>query len=203
MSEQLAPDTTATPTRGSRGPLLSSPRARLVSAVLAIAVAAGIILWLLVGGSSKNSTPSGPVVQPIAPVALSASGLRTLVRAAGQPIYWSGLKAGYSYELSRTSNGNVYVRYLPAGVKAGAPGAKYLIVATYPFANAYNALKATANGSSIPIPHGGIALVDAKHPKSVHLAYPGVPFQLEVFDPSPALARSVAVSGDVRPAPSR
>ena len=91
------------------------------------------------------------------------------------------------------------MRYLPLGVKAGAPEGKYLIVATYPFPKAFAALQAVAHGSQIGLPGGGIAVVDQAYPKSVHLAYPGVAYQVEVFDPSPARARQVAVSGDVQP----
>jgi hypothetical protein len=202
MTEQSAPNTMTTPARSRLGSLLASPRARVVSVIVAVAVAGGIIAWIVLGASSNNS--SAPVsVSPIAPVALSTSGLRTLAHAVRQPIYWAGPKSGYSYELTRTTNGDLYIRYLPAGVKAGAKGAKYLIVATYPFANAYRALQTTAKGAAIPIPKGGIALVDAKYPRSVHLAYPGVDYQVEIYDPSPAVARSVAISGDVTPAPTR
>jgi hypothetical protein len=42
-------------------------------------------------------------------------------------------------------------------------------------------------------------VVDKTYTKSVHVAYPGVAYQVEVYDPSPATARTVAVSGDVRP----
>jgi hypothetical protein len=188
--------------QGDRAGMLRRPRVRL-GAVLALAVAAGIVAWATVGRGSSTSptqTTAGPVAaKPIAPVALSSAGLRTLARAVGQPIYWDGPKPGYMYELRRTSNGNVYVRYLPPGVKAGAPGAKYLIVATYPFRNALNALKAVANGGQIKLPGGGIAAVDASYPQSVHLAFPGVGYQVEVYDPSPTRARRIALSGHVRP----
>jgi hypothetical protein len=56
-----------------------------------------------------------------------------------------------------------------------------------------------ANGKGIEIPGGGLALVHEGYRKSVHLAYPGVDYQVEVYDPSPRVARRVAVSGKVRP----
>ena len=34
--------------------------------------------------------------------------------------------------------------------------------------------------------------------EEIHVAYPGVPYQVEVFDPSPARARTIVSSGDVR-----
>ena len=102
-------------------------------------------------------------------------------------------------QLTRTATGRVYIRYLPPGVNAGAPGGKYLIVATYPFTGAYRALQTLANGKGISVPGHGIAYIDPKDPTSVHLAYPGINFQVEVYDPSPARSLRIARSGDVRP----
>lgn len=196
MTEQPAPQAETAPTRGNLSARFGSTRARVVAAVVAIAVIAGIIVWIVSGGSSSSSPD---VASPIAPLALSAGGLHTLAKNVPQPIYWAGEQRGHLYELTRTKSGNVYIRYLPQGVKAGAPGAKYLVIGTYPFTNAFTALKAVANGKQISIPGGGIAVVDPKDPKSVHLAWPNVLYQIEVFDPSPATARSIAVSGSVRP----
>jgi hypothetical protein len=191
-------------------------RVRL-GAVIALALAAGFVAWLVIHNrsstpssqtsttrtstkqTSTTQTTSGPVAKAIAPIALSANGLRTLAQAVDQPIYWDGPKLGYKYELTRTTNGRVFVRYLPRAVKAGAPESRYLIVATYPFPNALAALKAVSDPSRIALAGGAIAVVDKAYPKSVHLAYPGVPYQIEVYDPSPARARRVAASGGIQP----
>jgi hypothetical protein len=183
-----------------------SPRrlAALIGGAVVLLAIAGAAIWLLVnsGGTSKTNQPTISV-SPVAPVALSAAGLRTLTSTLsavhGQPIYWAGTKASVLYELRRTSNGNVYIRYLPRNVKAGAPSANYLTVATYPFIGAYASLQKVAGSKALAIPGGGIAFVDAKDPKSIHLAYPNVNYQVEVYDPSPAIALSTATSGRVRP----
>jgi hypothetical protein len=158
----------------------------------------GIAAWIVLGRGS--SSPEGPRVVPVEPVALSASGLKNLATLVQQPIYWAGPQPNYLYELKRTPEGNVYIRYLPPGVDAGAPGNKYLVVATYPFRGAYAALKDVATGDGIQVPGGGLAVVDKKTSKSVHLAFPKIDYQVEVFDPSPARALAVATSGQVRPA---
>lgn len=181
-----------------------SPRrlAALIGSALVLLAIAAAAVWLILdsGGSSK---PPVQTVAPIKPIALSVSGLRTLTATLnavhGQPIYWTGAKAGFLYELRRTSNGNVYIRYLPRNVAAGAPAAKYLTVATYPFKDAYAALQKVAGGDAVNIPGGGIAFVDAQDAKSIHVAYPNINYQVEVYDPSPAKALSVASSGLVRP----
>ncbi len=106
---------------------------------------------------------------------------------------------GVTYEFTRTSNGRIYVRYLPAGVNVGDKRSNFLIVVTYPFSGAYHALTAVAANRGDKLPGGGLALVDAKYPKSVHVAYRNVNYQIEVYDPSPRRSRTVALSGQVQP----
>ncbi len=101
--------------------------------------------------------------------------------------------------MTRTSDGKVYVRYLPPGVEAGDRRADFLIIVTYPFKGAFDSLKAVADDRGQSVPGGGLALVHDGYPQSVHLAYPGVNYQIEVYDPSPRRSLAVALSGDVRP----
>jgi hypothetical protein len=167
-------------------------------ALLALALAGGVILWIFVGRNGSSAT--APQVVPVKPVALSASGLRALSATVGQPIYWAGPRPHYLYELKRTGNGYVYIRYLPPGVEAGAPGNNYLVIATYPYRGAFAALEKLAGAQGIQVPGGGLALVDQKTHKSVHLAFPRVSYQVEVFASSPEKALALATSGQVRPA---
>jgi hypothetical protein len=177
--------------------LLRQPRA-FIAAGAALAVAAAAIAWALSGGGNSSTTTSAVGVEPIPPVELSAKGLRTLAKAVKQPIYWAGAKQGYMYELTRTENGNVIIRYLPANEKTGARGA-FLTIATYPFAHAFDGLKNLADGRAQTVPHGGIALVDQNHATSIHLAYPRAAYQVEIYDPSAERALQLALSGDVVP----
>jgi len=187
---------------GQARALLRKPRVR-VGAVIAIAAAAGVIAWAIIdtGGSSSTSTPPTTVARGdhVGPIGLSAQGLATLAHTLRQPIYWAGPKAGYTYELTRTSDGKVYVRYLPSGVKVGDKRASFLIVATYPYAHAFRALRAISKGKGVTLPTGGFALPDPSYTKSVHLGFRGVNYEVEVYDPSPAQAQSVALSGQVQP----
>lgn len=198
------------PPRADRLGLARAPQIR-IGAVIAIAIAIGAAVWAFSGSDSSPKTTSTPVATapttvvttpatpPFGPSALSVAALRKFAGTAGTPVYWAGAKKGQSYEVTRTTTGRVFVRYLPAGVAAGAPGANYLIIATYPYQNAFSALQAVSKTGQVKLPGGGIAVVDSQYTKSVHLAYPGVQFEIEVYDPSPAVARRVAVSGAVRP----
>ena len=103
------------------------------------------------------------------------------------------------WSLQQTSSGQVYIRYLPKGTAPGASGA-YLTVATYPYPQAFTAvqgLAAVPNATKIALAGGGIAVIDKAKPTSIHLAYPGVDYQVEVYDPSAALAKQLVSSGKI------
>jgi hypothetical protein len=149
---------------------------------------------------SEKPTTAPPALIVGRPAAATAAGLQAVAREIGHPIYWAGRRAGDTYELTETANGNVYVRYLPPGVKVGDPRADFLIVATYPIREAFAAVRRTAGAvAPIRLSHRGIAVVDQSYPKSIHLAFPGVPYKVEVFDPSPATTLKVVASGRVGP----
>ena len=161
-------------------------------------VSAGKVASL--GGLHPSSGTSVPSVN--GPVAASLEELRTLAAGLGHPIYWAGPKAGFTYELTQTSSGRVFIRYLPSGTKVGDPRAQFLTVATYPFPRAYAVVAKMATGSGrIGLAHGGVAVVDSAYPKSIHLAFPGVSDQVEVFDPSASTGRKLVASGAIRPVP--
>jgi hypothetical protein len=125
--------------------------------------------------------------------------LRTLQDALGHPIYWAGPIRGRTYEVTQKRDGTIYVRYLRSGVRVGDPRGDFLIIVTYPYPNAFQALQRVEEGRGIRTPGGGLALVDQGYPKSVHMAYPGVDYQIEVYNPLPRVALGVAASGQVRP----
>jgi hypothetical protein len=170
---------------------------RVVLVVLVAAVLAALV-WALViksGGSSKPAAGAKPTAETVA-------GLEQLATTLKHPIYWAGEKSGYTYELTKTGTGNVYVRYLPKGVQVGDLRADFLTVGTYPDANPMRRLNAALKRKGtvrFSVPQGGIAVQDSAHPTSVYLAYPKSTLLLEVFEPSPAQARAVVKSGVIRP----
>jgi hypothetical protein len=183
---------------------LSSVR---IGAVVAIALAAGFVVWLLVRGnddssSSSNATTTAETAKPIGPVAATPAALRSAAVEAKHPIYWVGPRSGQTYEFTRTAGGRVYVRYLPAGAKVGNRRADYTIVGTYPTPDALNVLKDLAKQpgeKSVPAPGGGIAVYATKAPTNVYLAFPGSDEQIEVFDPSAKRALRLVKTGRVAP----
>jgi hypothetical protein len=149
--------------------------------------------------TAEAATPAAVGAQPSA---ANVSLLESFAARLGHPIYWAGPKPGYTYELTQTADGKVFIRYLPAGVEIGDPRPEFLTVATYPFPGAFATVKRTSGGAAVlKLAHGGIAVVDTRYPKSIHLAYPGVGYQIEVFDPSPAGGRALVAADRITKVP--
>jgi len=170
-----------------------SPRFR-AGALAAVAVVVGLILWLSLrdtGGSSSQGPSNATAVSP--------DQLKSLASSVGHPVFWLGPKPGETYELTRTSNGSIYVRYLPPGVDVGSKQA-YLTVATYPFPAAYPAIQNVTREKGVQtvhLPHRGLAEIAQQDKTSVHAAYPGIDYQVEVFDPTPGNAWAFVKGGQL------
>jgi hypothetical protein len=150
---------------------------------------------LKVLGPSDSSRPAS------GPVAVSAAELKAVAANLGRPIYWAGSQPDTTYELTRTPEGRIYVRYLPPGVGVGARK-PYLTIGTYPLANAFLVTKKAGRlpgAVRIPVGGGGVAVYNVKQPKNVYLAYPGVNFQIEVYDPKPGGARKLVTAESIAP----
>ncbi|MDO8214029.1 hypothetical protein [Conexibacter sp. CPCC 206217] len=132
------------------------------------------------------------------PRAATVAQLGALPAAVGHAVYWAGAEDGATYELTRTGDGRVYVRYLPQGVEVDTDDPDYLTIGTYPTADAVATLRkaaAAAHAQTFDAAAGGIAYADPKHPGSVYVAYPGADVQVEVYDPDGARARALVTSG--------
>ena len=169
--------------------------------MIAVAALVAFVVWLLVrGGGSGSSGQSS--AEPISPEAATPAHIRDLSVEIGRPIYWLGPREDNVYELQRTVQDRIYVRYLPPDVGVGTKSAAYPLVGTYPVQGAYSVLKSLAKVSgetSFTAPRGAIAVYSKSLPTNIYLAYPGSNVQIEVYDPSPAQARSLVASGRVVP----
>lgn len=180
-----------------RTPTPGGPRRLRLGAVVAIVVVVAVGAWLLLRDGDGDSSNGSSL-----PSAATASDLRELAGGKDIPVYWAGARPGFSYELTETDKGNIFIRYLPPGVKIGDRRPNFLTIGTYPYENAYETLlKAGARpGASMKrIAGGGIVVTSEQNPKSVYLALPKQNYQVEVYDPSPARAQRLATSGRVRP----
>ena len=148
------------------------------------------------GPTGHFATAHAPVVTQIL---LTARQLAAESQALGTPIYWAGAQSGYRYEFIRNDRGYLYVLYQPERVGVRDLVGARLVVVAYPVPEAFDVLETQADGNAIAGPNGSIILVNRADPRSVYLAFPGVDYEIEVNDPSPAVALSIAKSGEVRP----
>jgi hypothetical protein len=165
--------------------------------VVAVAVAVGFLSWLLLrdGGDDKGSKAP-------APIAASVDHLKSLAAKLRHDVYWAGVKPGYTYELSRTLRGDIFIRYLPSRVPLADPRPNFLTVGTYPHPNAISMVRRASKrrgAITMKIRRGGIAVSTRSHRRSVYFAYPGSDLLQEVYDRSPKRARRLVASGQVRP----
>jgi hypothetical protein len=170
--------------------------------VVAVAVAVGIVAWVVIGrdsGINTPSTPTTPTGSGTPPVEVSQNGLKTLAAAAAEPMYWVGPKQSVLYELRQTNDGKVYIRYLPPGAKAGDPGA-FLTVGTYPLKNAFSVTQAasrTAGATALNVGKGAVAFYGKGSTSNAYVAFSGSDFQIEVYSPEADLARNLVEQGAV------
>lgn len=188
---------------------LGSGRVR-IGAVVAIAVAGGLLGWLLTrGGNDSSSAPTTQSIRAgqtlpgfppgahIGPTIGSKETLALMQRALHQPVYWLGPQTGNRVEFEKFGNGNVYLTYLPAGVSSSGDRTKYLVVGTYPVRKATTGLKAVAKavgGEILDRKDGAIVLITPKHPKSAYIAYPKADYEVEIYSPKAQEARTLAQS---------
>lgn len=173
---------------------LRTTRVQLLILGLAFLVAASLVVWLLVRGDEQ-----GAPTKSEGPTLVSPAQLAQLAKSVDHPVYWAGPRQGFSYELTSTRDGRVFVRYLPKGVAAGDPRPNFLVVGTYSRTGSFKTLKRAANrNGSVELPNKGL-MVESTKPQSVYIGYPGAKYQVEVFSPAGDAARRLVLSGTIVP----
>jgi hypothetical protein len=188
-----------------------------IGALVALAVAGGLLAWVLIDrsdddGAAQSTTASetSPTLPSTTSETVSQPAIRTVAElraaaaASSAPIYWAGARADTRLEVSETSSGTVFVRYLPSGSAAGDLD-PHLTVATYARPNGYAEVQAAAKNEgsrSIELEGGGLAVYDVKAPTNLHLAFPGEAYQVEVFSPEGDLALRLVSNGKIQPVPA-
>jgi hypothetical protein len=155
-----------------------------VGAVVAIAALVGIGTWLLVRGGD-NPKPAAVELPRNGAVRAPLALLTTLASSSSTPIYWAGPRSGERYELTKSTDGRVFIRYLPSGAPIGSDQ-PYLTVGTYPVSDAFAVTSRLAGRSGmvkVATGGGGVAFYDEQKPTNVFLAYPHSNVQVEVYSP--------------------
>ena len=140
--------------------------------------------------------------QPGRPVAATEEDLEELAADVDHPVYWLGPRRGFTYELTRLPNGQIYIRYLPDGVDVGDDRPEYETVGTYPVADGLATIEeasAAPDAVTFGVAGGGRGYYSEATPTNVHFALPDSKFQVEVFHPTPGRARQLVRTGRVVP----
>jgi hypothetical protein len=175
-------------------------RARL-SAVVAIALAAAFVTWLILRPDGDTAPIAKAVDRTSAAELASPARLRSLATTLSHPVYWAGPRAGMRYELTQ-ADGRTYIRYLPLGVATGDPRAGFLAIGSYAAPNAFAQTRsagAQPGAVMLALPGGGVAVYSAKRPTSVYFAYRGSDVQVEVYHPDGRAARQLVLTRQVVP----
>jgi hypothetical protein len=172
-----------------------SLRVLLAAAIVAAVAAVVGLVWVLAGDDG-----SSPLPDTTEPIAVTEQQLRDFADEVDRPVYWAGASDTETYELTRLSNGNVYIRYLAEGTEIGDPAPKYTTVVTYPSETAFATLDEGSkrnDATAFRFQSGALAVTYRETPTSVYFAFPDPPYLVEVFDPSPRRARQLVRSGQV------
>jgi hypothetical protein len=168
--------------------------------VLGLALVVGVVAWLATRDDGSAPAPE-PEAEAKARIVMTQE-LGNIAAVSGHPVYWAGPMPGTSLEATESADGSVQIRYLDDGAEAGEQPAAFLTVGTYPLPDPAGALKAFAKqpGSITRSRDGRKVATNPEKLTSVYFVSPDNTVQVEVYDPSPKRAMSLALSGQVRPA---
>jgi hypothetical protein len=181
----------------------NSERMRITAAI-AVAIAVGLLVWLLLikGGDDSTSSESNQASSQSQAVAVvSESELLNALKGTGYPIYWAGPRVEVEYEVSRPSSDRTFIRYLPKGEEAGVEK-PFLTVGSYQQPGALARIKELGQKPGavlVKAAGGGAAYAEGPDATSAYLAFPGVDTQIEVFDPAAGEALDLIRSGAIVP----
>ncbi|MEZ5076437.1 MAG: hypothetical protein R2725_03230 [Solirubrobacterales bacterium] len=160
--------------------------------MVALAVVLGLVAWLATRGDDEGAASGGTTERIV-----SKAQLAGIAANLEQLVYWAGPVSGAKLELIEFSGG-IQVRYRPGGT----PPAESLTVATYPRQEAEAELQAFAarpGSFSRAGVDGRVVVSSREQPTSVYFVSADGSAQVEVYDPSPERALSLARSVRVRP----
>ncbi|HUW77988.1 MAG TPA: hypothetical protein VMV52_04480 [Candidatus Nanopelagicaceae bacterium] len=148
--------------------------------------------------ASATPTPTPTVnANSSGQVALTEDQLKAEVRKVGGSIFWAGGLSGAKYAFTHLSAGKDYIRYLPGGQGIADVAQNYRVIATYQDPTAYDTIVAAAklkSGVSLTNPDGSVVYYAKATPTHVYMAFKGLDYQIEIFDPVPGASLQLATT---------
>jgi hypothetical protein len=179
-------------------PGITDDRRRLLLrvGVVGLALLVGLIAWL----GTRSDDVTEPAAEGFAARIVSEEELEEIAALSGHPVYWAGPVAGTSLEVSEGVGGGVQVSYLEQRTEGGGDQNDQLTIGSYPLADPMSALEGFAERENAIVRRGadGRKVVSSTEaPSSAYFVSPDGLVQIEVYDPSPKRAMSLALSGRV------
>ncbi len=148
---------------------------------------------------TTTNTVATPAVNAAASgqVALTEAQLKAEARKVGGSIFWAGALSGAKYTFNHLAPGQDFIRYLPNGQGLTDTAQNYRVIATYKDATAYatfvEAIK-LKTGVTTTNSDGSIVYYAEATPTHVYMAFKGLSYQIEIFDPTPGTALKLATT---------
>lgn len=133
-------------------------------------------------------------------VCLTEVELKKLIKEDNLRAYWTGPLKNATYTLNSSTKGQIFIRYVPKSEKCDDVAAKFRVIATYDEADAFATTQAagtTADGVSLLNADGSIVYFNKNVPTNIYLAYPGIDYQIEIYDPNPKEAVTLATRAGI------
>jgi hypothetical protein len=168
--------------------------------VIVLALVVGACAWLVVRDIDDGGGQTAPPLSDVSLVDEVEYG--SVAPNAGHTVYWVGPQEGTNVELTKQPEGGVQIRYPDEGLAAGQASIEALTIGSYPMADAEAELDDFAARPDAVVRHspdGRRVVFSKRRPASVYFASPDNGVEVEVYDPSPQRALSLALSDDVLP----
>lgn len=172
------------------------PLTVIITAILTALVVLGLTQQI----SPTLSDRTTLAAQTSGGVCLTESELKSIVKENNIQAYWTGPIKNATYTLNSSTAGQVFVRYVPEGEKCDDVRPNFRVIATYEEADAFATTESagtTADGVSLLNTDGSIVYFNKNVPTNIYVAYPGINYQIEIYDPNPKEAVSLATTQGV------
>jgi len=126
---------------------------------------------------------------------LSQEELFQLVKDNQLTAFWAGPQEGAKFSLTVTADKQVFIKYLPEGKGLSDTNPNYRIIATYPEPAAFDITRAAgtqSNAVAFVNNDGAAVYYDKSKANNVYLAYSGINYSIEIFDPDAEAALTLA-----------
>ena len=165
-------------------------------------IVTAVLTALLVLGLTQQISPTLSdrttlAAQTSGGVCLTESELKSIISENNIQAYWTGPLKDATYSLNSSTAGQVFIRYIPKGQECDDVRPNFRVIATYEEVDAFATTESagtTSDGVSLLNADGSIVYFNKNVPTNIYVAYPGIDYQIEIYDPDPKEAVSLATT---------